>query len=335
MYKLSPADMSDEFTKMASKVQVAYIVDVLIGWFDRVRQVFDIKMKGHNGDSLMAVVPFVKEGMRARATWDWANRLVTGHRRVTKAGTAKVSDRLKLFMRWVDETPRPAMSADKDSPADWTFTSNVRSHAHARSAPTLTAGDSASSASGNVPPVPPDPPVPPGTPGMAPTQTPVDDSEQAEARESPPIPRHAPSTGQDMSAIAGVDLSELFFTELSMVTTVPTEYWARANTVVYNWVLNSEPGSAERDNALFWELLLHKMLLRRSSKSRGRDRISKDTLSARFEAFTQGDYQFLVQGLVKACSAGTHLHPERREHDSNARGEPPSNGALLQSLPPA
>ena len=109
------------------------------------------------------------------------------------------------------------------------------------------------------------------------------DAGDARQRESPPIPKHAPSAAQDMSAIAGVDLADLFFTKLPMVTSVPTDYWepwARANTVVYNWVLNSEPGSVERDNALFWELLLHKMLLRRSSKSRGRKRIAKDTLAA-------------------------------------------------------
>ena len=87
---------------------------------------------------------------------------------------------------------------------------------------------------------------------------PVLDAEQAREREAPKIPSHAPSTAQDMSAISGVDLLALFFTDLPMVPRVPTEYWqqwARANTIVYDWVLDSEPGSVERDNALFWELI--------------------------------------------------------------------------------
>ena len=50
-----------------------------------------------------------------------------------------------------------------------------------------------------------------------------------------------------------------------------------------------------------WELLLHRLLLRSSPKSRGRSRHNRDTLSNRFAAFERGDYQFLVHGLEKAC----------------------------------
>ena len=82
-----------------------------------------------------------------------------------------------------------------------------------------------------------------------------------------------------------------------MIERIPTAYWeqwARANAVVYEWVLSSESGTEQYDNTLFWELLLHKMLLRKSPKSRGRGRASKDTLDARFCAFATGDYQFLA-----------------------------------------
>ena len=51
---------------------------------------------------------------------------------------------------------------------------------------------------------------------------------------------------------------------------------------------------------LFLELLLHKMLLRPKSRDR-RGRTTKHSLGARFKTFAQGDYQFLVRGLVNAC----------------------------------
>lgn len=96
----------------------------------------------------------------------------------------------------------------------------------------------------------------------------------------------------------------LFFTELPMIERVPsryTEQWARANVKVYTWALHSKEGTPEHTFALFWELLLHKLLLRKSPRTRGKGRGPKDTLDARFQAFELGDYQLLVRGLVRAC----------------------------------
>ena len=60
------------------------------------------------------------------------------------------------------------------------------------------------------------------------------------------------------------------------------------------------------DHALLWELLLHRILLRANPKSRGKNRRrrqSKDTVASRFKAFEDGDYKFLIRGLVKVCEA--------------------------------
>ena len=135
---------------------------------------------------------------------------------------------------------------------------------------------------------------------------PFDFPEEAWAREKPDIPSHAPSTAQDVSAIAGVDLLKLFFADIKLVTRVPRQFqeqWVKANSVVYTWVLQSEAGSQERDNALFWELLLHRLLLRADPRSRGKRRASKDTMASRFKAFNDGDYQSLVQRLVRVVNA--------------------------------
>ena len=75
----------------------------------------------------------------------------------------------------------------------------------------------------------------------------------------------------------------------------------KANSTVYRWVKESAPGTLQHDCALFWELLLHRLLLRSSPRTRGRGRPSKDNLSARFKAFQEGDYLFLVKGLERAC----------------------------------
>ena len=299
-------DWSDDETRMRSLLRATYLTDVLLGWFQRIIKVLEMKIQGHSGKRLMSARQCVPETRCLQTCWDWAKGLVAGFRAVNVEGKTKVPPSIDFLRSVIDRIARP--DDESSDPGGWRFSRKSDQFDHQSGSP-------------------PAPPDPPDESDASPSQTPSedngisvqdDDSEEARRRESPPIPKHAPSTAQDMSAIAGVDLADLFFTELPMVTTVPTDYWeswARANTVVYNWVLESEPGSVDRDNALFWELLLHKMLLRRSSKSRGKQRISKDTLAARFNAFAQGDYQFLVKGLVKACAAAKRRKTNYRPND--------------------
>ena len=59
-----------------------------------------------------------------------------------------------------------------------------------------------------------------------PDQTQSDDAARAKEREAPPpIPKNAPSAAQDRSAVADIDLFNVFFTELPMIERVPTAYW--------------------------------------------------------------------------------------------------------------
>ena len=63
-----------------------------------------------------------------------------------------------------------------------------------------------------------------------------DDSAAADARASPDLPQYPRSDAQDITAISGVDLMLLYFTEIRMITAVPNclrEAWAKANATVY------------------------------------------------------------------------------------------------------
>ena len=282
-----------------SCVRATYLTEVLLGWFQRIIKVLDIKIKGHSGERVMSVAQCVPETRCWQTCWDWAHAKVLHYRSANVKERDGVPATTEFFMSVVDKITRPDDTAS--DPGGWRFARDAHRPMHG----------------GSSSPIPPDPPddsdeSPSQTPNQDPGMwVPDDDTEEAKFRESPPIPKHTPSTAQDMSAIAGVDLADLFFTELPMVSNVPTDYWeawARANTVVYNWVLDSEPGSIERDNALFWELLIHKMLLRRSSKSRGRQRTSKDTLARRFNAFAQGDYQIPGEGFGRCMRCGQASH---------------------------
>ena len=348
--RLAPSDCCDEFTTRASLLQVMYLLEVLLGWFQRARAVLIARIEGHNLDSIMSATQFVPEDQRAQVTWDWAASLVRGHRRSHAPGSAPVPARMKLLMCWVDETPRP--DVEEDNPEDWSFTrddhhsgaaatgdsgqhqpragdgdAGTSEHSSSSGMPDASADasshrddhDTGTDAPGDDNQTQPDTPVA-GDSASQDTSVqvppePVDDTAQAEEREAPPIPNHAPSTAQDASAVSGVDLMELLFTDIPLITRLPTEYWeqwARANTTVHKWVENAAEGSQEQDNALFWELLLHRLLLRKSSRSRGQGRRSKDTLAARLHAFAIGDYQSLVSGLVKACAAAKRRQKQVR-----------------------
>ena len=128
----------------------------------------------------------------------------------------------------------------------------------------------------------------------------------------PTIPEYQATGAQDVTAIAGVHLPTLFFTKIQVIESVPVCYresWAKANTQVFQWIKSATPGSIHHDCALMWELLLHRLLLRKSPKSRGRQR-DNDTLSSRFQAFLRGDYQSLVTGLQRACEKAARRQQE-------------------------
>ena len=97
--------------------------------------------------------------------------------------------------------------------------------------------------------------------------------------------------------MAGVDLLCMLFVDIKLAQSVPSyfkEVWSRASTTVYTWIFNSEQDTPQRDNTLFWELLLHRMLLHKSPLN---SKSGSDSMAARFKAFTLDDYQFLVSSL--------------------------------------
>lgn len=79
----------------------------------------------------------------------------------------------------------------------------------------------------------------------------------------------------------------LFFTEIRLIESIiPVGYreaWARANSetnrFILGWVEDAEPDTIQHDCAFFCHpgscLLLHKLLLRASPRSRGRGRPNK------------------------------------------------------------
>ena len=128
---------------------------------------------------------------------------------------------------------------------------------------------------------------------------------------------HLPRSLVTDVVITDIHLPTLFFTEIRMIESIPVgfrEEWERTNEQVYSWVEEVVPGSREYDCALFWEFLLHKLLLRASPRPRGQGRPNKDTLSVRFKVFEEGDYLFLVNGLETTCRVAVKkrqvTHPE-------------------------
>ena len=323
-------DMVDAATTVASKVQAAYLAEVLLGWFERVRSVLSMRMGGSDDDSLMTPTRFYSDAKMDQAAYKWAANKVAQFNTAYVPARDTVPPRINLFMRWMNATPQP--DGDSDNPADWDLGGGGQS-GDSSVPPHHSDGGHHTGDSGDPPPPSntPDPPDPGGTgdatqgAGGAPTPpdppdhqgelsgqlatVPEDEAgefpEEAEEREAPTIPSFTPSVAQDITAIAGVDLAKLFFTDMPMIQSVPArfwEQWARANVTVYNWVLTAKEGTEERTLALFWELLLHKLILRKSPRSRGKGRGPADTLEARFHAWATGDYQLLVKGLVKACN---------------------------------
>ena len=317
--RLKPEDSVDEMTWAMSMLKVQYMARMLLDWFIRVRAVLLAKIDGLSGDKVMSVTPFVTDGLLPRAAWDWAKAQVDGFNRSRRSGSDELTPHMQVLMRCVQAVPRPGEPGN--DPSTWSFrTPTARAgEASADADPAEATSQSQGapredgSPGGPPPPDPPGPPDPPDPPdggggGAAPPAVSIvnyTEEEDADARAafraSPPIPSHPRSQAQDMSAVAGVDLMIMLFANIKLVQTVPAcfrEAWARANTTVYTWVLNSEPDSQERDNALYWELLLHRMLLRKSPRN---NKSGVDSMAARFKAFALGDYQYLVSSLATIC----------------------------------
>ena len=102
--------------------------------------------------------------------------------------------------------------------------------------------------------------------------------------------------------MADIDFMKLYFTPIPLLETVPNtfrEACARTNSTVYDWIHTHSVGTTEHNAGLYWELLLHKVLLRKPSRtSRGRKgRPSKphDTIQQRFNLFEIGDFRTLIR----------------------------------------
>ena len=308
--KFKEEDCADEGTHMRSLLRTCYITDVLLGWYQRVMKVMEMKLNGHNGDRLMSSTQCVPETRLMQAAWDWCHAKVIGHRRAHTLGKGNVPNAMQFFIKCVDEIPRADdTSAD---PGGWRFTRDVNREVRPTTDAAGTQDDSRArgpdpSAAPTQPTSPTDSPNPSSdsndtrTPEVERLAVDGNHNTQRQEREQPPLPCHPQSGAQDSSAVAGVDLMCMLLANIRLVRSVPAcfkESWARANTKVYKWVMSSTPGTPEHDNALFWELLLHRMLLRKAPRG---DKSGRDSMAARFHAFETGDYQYLVKSLATIC----------------------------------
>ena len=309
----SEEDTCDVATVKRSMLKAQYLADVLIGWFMRARQILTIKLNSQSNAILISPVKFVPDSALLQAAWDWAQEVVN-------EGSADASH-VAFLGQCVREIPRP--DDNVDDPSQWSLPGggeNTEGNATPLSAAALSQdgeqsaleeiewSDSDGEDSVEVEDV------------EEEQRRAEDDMEEAADRACPQIPSFEATGAQDVTAIAGIDLTVLYFTDIKVIESVSVCYrdaWAKANTTVYKWIEDAEPGTMQHDCALFWELLLHRLLLRSSPRTRGRGRTSKDTLSNRFKAFQEGDYQFLINGLQRACDRAARARPKSVEHDED------------------
>ena len=336
---------ADEDTRRDTKVMVQYLAVALFSWFSRVLTLLDCKLKGQDASMLMTPHPLVSEDAIPKAVWDWAKTEVGRFKSTRDAGLQHACALLSSYMSANQDpalAPQPPLgresgnpggrersetadgpdgdvtSGDSDDPGRWDFSTGGGGPRPTNSA---SASDEEESSSE----------------GPAEHEHWSDDTddqvqdassgEEAEKRARPDLPHYPRTCAQDITAIAGVDLAQLYLTDIRMITAVPNclwEAWARANTTVYRWIQKEEPGTQRHDCALMWELLLHKLLLRSSPKSRGKRRHKRDSLTTRFKSFEDGDYQSLIKGLedaVRAAAAKPRRHVPHTEDDVLRRVE--------------
>ena len=79
-----------------------------------------------------------------------------------------------------------------------------------------------------------------------------------------------------------------------------------------------------------------RLLLRSSSKSRGRYRHNRDTLSNRFAVFERGDYQFLVKARpgknLQSCSCQAEAYPTNRKRYTQTTRSPSHKRQILGNI---
>ena len=317
----------DEAVRTRVKVRVQYLAAVLTSWYTRVNALLEYRLKGGTGAGVMTPMKLVAKSALPSATHAWAVDKLAGYVDPVRDIDAAVSQAAVLLRAYLDSnsasTPSEAPdsddeegSGDSQDPGNWDFggaagggegsgTPREASSEDEQEEPTAHQEWSSEEEAAQVEDV----------------QAEDRSAKEAQARADPDIPTYPPSSAQDITAIAGVDLPKLYFTDIRMVTAVPSclvEAWSRANAKVYRWLQQTVPVTIQHDCALRWELLLHKLLLRSSPKSRGRGRAKRDTLTSRFTAFEQGDYQFLVQGLEKAVQVAS-LKPKRTRPQSESQ----------------
>ena len=233
-------DNTNDKDRQINMLKAQYILDVLVGWFTRVHAVLSALQQDKHTQGLVVVERFVPETTLLQTAWEWANRLVNDYRNGHGEGSDDIPEHIRFLVGCVTEIARPE---DEDAdPGGWRFTREAqRTIAQSPTTPVraqvspvarspITESQQMPSLDSQL-----------TEPGILfeNLEVPDDDSQAAEKRSMPAVPSHAPSHAQDMSAIQGVDLLDLIFTDIPMISAIPTAYWeqwARANTVVYKWV---------------------------------------------------------------------------------------------------
>ena len=106
------------------------------------------------------------------------------------------------------------------------------------------------------------------------------------------------------------------FVDMDLLETVPKRLQESWTTVPeYDWITAAKEGTPEHTDALKWELLLHKILLpltkrtkgKKKKKTSGTRKDTGDSATVRIQLFLQGGYQKLIRKVSKhADSAKTH-----------------------------
>ena len=117
--KFKEEDCVDEVTRTHSLLHACYITDVLLGWYQRIIKIMEIKLHGHNGDGLMSVSMCVPETRITQAAWDWAQAKVLGYQATHTADEGCAPNYIKFFIKCVNEIQRPD-DATSD-PGGWRF----------------------------------------------------------------------------------------------------------------------------------------------------------------------------------------------------------------------
>ena len=101
--QFTQADTIDEFTTSCTVIKSQYMVDVLIGWFQRARDVLTSRLQGGQPGRLTSVVKFVPDDEILQRAWDWASGLVTDYKSTHEHGAGNVPMYMSFLMRCVED----------------------------------------------------------------------------------------------------------------------------------------------------------------------------------------------------------------------------------------